>query len=162
MTFLYADGTERFNPPITAALTCLFDSYTPLLKLYWTSAPTWPVVLSDGSTTQCGPGSGHATHGVGHRRANMVGSSTIPTYPLSVDLYDETVLSFSTRSCLSLFKFVPFGRGCNDGRTPTMDIAFLVVMFGALVLMCSVSTLLVVDLLSPTDRRRCRQVSSVS
>ena len=43
-----------------------------------------------------------------------------------------------------------------------MAIAFSAVIFGALFLMCSVLTLLVVDLLSPIDRRPCRQVSSVS
>ena len=38
-----------------------------------------------------------------------------------------------------------------------MAIAFLAVIFGALILMGSVSTLFVVDVLSLIDRRRCGQ-----
>ena len=81
----------------------------------------------------------------------------LPPYPSSVDWYDGTVLGFSTRSHSSLSKFVPFGHGYNDGRTPTMAITFSAVIFGALISMCLVSTLFVVDLLSPIDRRRCHQ-----
>ena len=156
---LYADGTKRFKILITAAFTFSFDSYSLLLKLYCTSASTWPVVLRAGSTTRCGPGSGHATHAVGHRRSQIVGSNTMPPYSLFVDWYDGTVLIFSMRSRLSLFKCVPFGPGCNDGRTPNIVIAFSAVIFETLISMCLVLTLFVVDLLSPIDHHRCRQVS---
>ena len=97
---LYAYGTERFNLLITAAFTFSFDSYTLILKLYCTSASAWPAVLKAGSTTRCGPGSGHTTHAVGHQRAYMVGSSTMPPYPLSIDWYDGTVLNFFNKILL--------------------------------------------------------------
>ena len=71
----------------------------------------------------------------------------MPLYPSSIDWNDGTVLSFSTRSRSSLFRLVPFGHGYNDDSTLTMAIAFLVVIFGALILMCSVLLLTVVELL---------------
>ena len=77
----------------------------------------------------------------------MAVSSTIPPYPSSIDWYDGTVLIFPTRSRSSLFKFVPFGRGYNDGSTPTMAVAFSVVIFGALIMRCSISPLFAVELL---------------
>ena len=43
-----------------------------------------------------------------------------------------------------------------------MAIFFFAVVFGALILMCSVPALFVVDLLSLIDCCRCHQVSSVS
>ena len=61
---VYADGTKSFNQLITAAFVFLFNSCTPLLKLYCTSASAYPAVLRAGSTTRCGPGSGHTIQGV--------------------------------------------------------------------------------------------------
>jgi hypothetical protein len=64
----------------------------------------------------------------------------VATFPLSVDWYDGSVPTFLTRPCSSLLRMIPFGQGCNDGRTHTMAVIVLTVLFGELILMCLLST----------------------
>jgi hypothetical protein len=64
--------------------------------------------------------------------------TTIPLYPVSIDWYNDTVLSFSTRSLSNVFRVFLFGLGYNMGNVPIMVTIFLAVIPGALISMCNV------------------------